>query len=359
MSGARHAAVESGDAQGGFAASAALLELVDVARDAAWADVVRAGQAPEDVAVDAALVQDAQRLAEQSPTQVVDAAVAAARAGTAAPTAEVPSFDALVGGIRERDDIVQANMAVPSETASSVSPAMREAWSAEEWAEEARTKLSPVTPTPGTERVYRWLVQSKHMEQEFLVLSTTLLSELRDAMFCMHDCIGSGPAQTSTWFVLIDDRVYTSEPRASEALVHWLRRHHPQASATLQVNGVADVRFSDLEPKLRLGVPCLLVHQGNCEHILELQSAHWLHHGDVASQERYPMNVFSTSVKHATCMACDKLKARFECFDHGFVDANNPCKVCAACFRQGFYDREGNLRPEHASLRVRPHFYEP
>jgi hypothetical protein len=100
------------------------------------------------------------------------------------------------------------------------------------------------------------------------------------------------------------------------------------------------VRFDQLS--MKVGVRCLYVHRGNCEHyvyLCDVRTAHTLLDGDAA---QYPRVVFQAREDRRKCSVCDLCTAAYVCIDDKLAD-RNPLYTCEHCYHMLHYDANGSL----------------
>jgi hypothetical protein len=151
----------------------------------------------------------------------------------------------------------------------------------------------------------------------------------------------------------------------ARALEDWARRSglpHSLAAAAGLPRLSAHARIADT-PSLRVGEPYVFVHQGDCEHRLSvsaIQLAHPLAHPHDA--ELYPMLLRATKSKLASCDACAKLMARYQCDERepgalAGLGAPEPVRLCQKCLQALLFDQAG--KPVAPNVRALPYWGEP
>lgn len=178
--------------------------------------------------------------------------------------------------------------------------------------------------------------------QEFYVLSSQYLTELKDKIFCHCD---SGPfyeisenrtAETTetipkSGFFFIHDTFYNdfrddANHDYSAVIQKWAERQ--SLIGELKSKRMEDTRFGDL--KFRLGYPQLYQHQGNCEHLFIVSECRLLASSDILTRDRYPwLNSYGIG-RDVPCNVCSLCQAQF------IVQNSNrhifdPAYICENC----------------------------
>uniref|UniRef100_A0A182W152 snRNA-activating protein complex subunit 3 n=1 Tax=Anopheles minimus TaxID=112268 RepID=A0A182W152_9DIPT len=184
--------------------------------------------------------------------------------------------------------------------------------------------------------------------QEYYVLSSQYLTELKDAIFCHCD---SGPyyevsenrmAETTeqlpkSGFFFIHDTFYNdfrddANHDYSAVIRKWADRQ--SLIGELKSKRMEETRFGDL--KFRLGYPQLYQHQGNCEHLFVVSDCRLLATSDILSRARYPwLNSYGLG-RDVPCNICGHCQAQY------IVQNSNrhifdPAYICENCLDSYHY----------------------
>jgi len=214
--------------------------------------------------------------------------------------------------------------------------------------------------------VWKILVANRDNEQEFHVLPSTTLEALRRKIFCIHDYSSAACGRYQNYCFYFEGKFFVERGVAQEEgegyvdltkpIADWADRVS-RGKITYEHYDIAGVTFGDIAGCLRVGAPYLFLHQGGCEHILEVVSVSLFHKNDPVDKELYPMLVYATKPRRSRCMLCGKLWARFLCHNEPLT-GEDPSKYCAPCFRMAFYDQNDNLLSRFRDMRVYPYYFE-
>lgn len=203
--------------------------------------------------------------------------------------------------------------------------------------------------------------------QELVILSSNYLSDIRNAIYCTSDmiyeesCILSQQTKHSpileaekslksgSFFYI--NNIFYNDTNAdvtdySNDIISWIQSrsciprsryyNHPLISKISMQN----TRISDLS--IKLYIPYLFTHYGDCEHLLVFTKVYSLSPGkDDTNPDSYPL----TSVprfKKKKCSMCDLYVARHVTFYDRFAP-EHPCFFCDKCYLSFHYDANGNL----------------
>eukprot|EP00164_Ancoracysta_twista_P009836 GFYU01014655.1.p1 GENE.GFYU01014655.1~~GFYU01014655.1.p1 ORF type:complete len:428 (-),score=24.28 GFYU01014655.1:16-1239(-) len=183
--------------------------------------------------------------------------------------------------------------------------------------------------------------------QEFLVLGSQLLTELRDRIYCLSDYLPDSESTPSGFFFIENvfyndfrkegNMDYSREPlqwindRASRSGYGW----KPAETALME-----STKFEDLQ--VCVGSPYLYLHQGGCEHRIVVTNIRLLHDLDVKLYGAYPLQIFQSKISRRKCRICDIYSAKYVTYADK-LSPDNPCFFCEQCYRPFHYTYEGNL----------------
>ncbi|KAK2169675.1 hypothetical protein LSH36_8g14063 [Paralvinella palmiformis] len=172
-----------------------------------------------------------------------------------------------------------------------------------------------------TVEVFRPFQKSRRMvlDQEFQVLGSQKLTELRDKIRCVSDYIIPGdysdtpnlcPTERAkdlykSGFFFIEDIFYNdlrdpSNQDNSSVIINWAKKSNV---ANYSAQRMEDTNFSDLN--VRLGQPYLYEHQGSCQHVVVFSDIRWV------------------------TRKCQ-------------IAPEDPCFYCNSCFQAFHYNSDGN-----------------
>ncbi|XP_057540553.1 snRNA-activating protein complex subunit isoform X1 [Amaranthus tricolor] len=208
--------------------------------------------------------------------------------------------------------------------------------------------------------------------QEFLVLGSQCLTELRDKIHCLTDQVmQKADAHDPSGYFLIEGVFCndTRDPSAieySEPILDWLknckeealtkwnyilagvgkRRKLPVGSKpvsklpTFMAVNMQSTRFCDLG--FRLGTGYVYCHQGDCTHCMVIRDMRLIHPDDVQNRAAYPLLVHQLKKILKKCTVCRIYKATKVTLDDKLA-GENPCYFCDNCYYLLHYSEEGNL----------------
>jgi len=185
-------------------------------------------------------------------------------------------------------------------------------------------------------------------EQEFDVLATQPLHELRDALHFVTDWHFDGPTRLQSACFFIDGIFYSDkrDPTAldySTDLIEWIKATNPSLLRAESSESM-DVRLCDLG-RIPLGERCIYIHQGDLEHNVIFTNVRLAEPGrDCPFREAYPLLTFMRRYNKRRCYACLQLFAIWMVMDSSRCP-HNPSYWCASCFRHFFQDAAGEFLP--------------
>ncbi|KAJ8477705.1 hypothetical protein OPV22_021432 [Ensete ventricosum] len=213
--------------------------------------------------------------------------------------------------------------------------------------------------------------------QEFLVLGSQVLTELKDRIYCLTDKLMemAGEHDPSGYFLIED--TFCNDLRNpfsidySKTVFDWLKDNSDEAvekweyimSGELkkkqkELLGDANVsslpkfkaldmhktRFSDL--RFRLGSGYLYCHQGNCKHIIVIRDMRLIHPEDVQNRADYPLLTYQLRRHYRKCSVCDIYIATKMTVDDKWAPVN-PCYFCIKCYFLLHYKEDNSLLYPH------------
>lgn len=209
--------------------------------------------------------------------------------------------------------------------------------------------------------------------QEFQVLSSQPLTALRDVFNCIFDFLPMGferenisqsvaeayttpgspcghiplekrMAKSSYFFF---ENTFYNDMRDHQAedysrnIIDWTRRNARAGigGETYTSAIMADTKFEDLT--IRMGVPYLFVHHGNCEHIIIFKEMRGAHSTD-GTVTAFPKTVFRKYTHRFKCRMCKSHTATVMTVDD-ILAGETPCFFCESCYVAFHYSSEGEL----------------
>ncbi|XP_047051959.1 snRNA-activating protein complex subunit-like [Lolium rigidum] len=219
--------------------------------------------------------------------------------------------------------------------------------------------------------------QSSVKSQEFLVLGSQLLTDLKDNIYCSTNKLMEVNNQRDhSGYFLIEDTFYNdmrhysavdySKPildwlneSSDEAAEKWdaissgaLRKRQKDLLRGLNISNVPEFKsakmqstnFSDLH--FRLGAGYLYCHQGNCKHTFVIRDMRLIHPEDTQNQAEYPLMTFQMQKRFQKCSVCQIYLATKMTVDDKWAP-NNPCYFCKQCYYLLHYREDDSLLYHH------------
>ncbi|KAJ4810048.1 snRNA-activating protein complex subunit [Rhynchospora pubera] len=216
--------------------------------------------------------------------------------------------------------------------------------------------------------------------QEFLVLGSQMLTDLRDNIYCLTDKVmkAVGKSDPSAYF-LIEDTFYNDLRQHSSidynrSIIDWLENSQGEASAKWdailsgalrkkQKELLGDLEASSLPKfktahmqktcfsnvRFRLGNGHLYCHQGNCRHLIVIRDMRLLDPDDAQMQGDYPMLIYQLRTKYRKCSVCRIYHANKMTVDDKWASVN-PCYFCLNCYYLLHYNEDNTLLYPHQAF---------
>lgn len=191
------------------------------------------------------------------------------------------------------------------------------------------------------------------LSQEFYVLGSQYLIELRDRIYCQcrfgpfydisdnpnkgtpSDGSGAATTEADPGFFFITDTFYNDHRHTqidySAVICNWMER---KRVAEPKVANMAQTMFKDLT--VRLGYPQLYQHHGNCEHLFTFADIRLMSASDSRVRQDYPLLRTISNSRSTFCRMCGLTEACIlviNCNEH----VHNPTFLCQTCFEQFHY----------------------
>ncbi|KAL9644172.1 hypothetical protein ABK040_005636 [Willaertia magna] len=234
--------------------------------------------------------------------------------------------------------------------------------------------------------------------QEFLVLGSQSLTDLRDCIYCLNDYIPGGQSIRSGYFfienVFYNDMRLETNIEYSKEIIQWLDSYERvlantegivDQSSTLNLLASAsntttgfpllasganntgnsstasgdnnnttmtnnnkyltrkmeDYTFYDLS--LRLNEPYIYCHQGNCMHYIVFTDMRLIcEERDQMNIYAYPIRIFQAKPKRRKCGICEIYQAKWVTYNDKHIP-EDPSFFCDSCYRQFHYGHDGQL----------------
>ncbi|VAH83424.1 unnamed protein product [Triticum turgidum subsp. durum] len=213
--------------------------------------------------------------------------------------------------------------------------------------------------------------------QEFLVLGSQLLTDLKDNIYCStNKLMELNKLQNHSGYFLIEDTFYNdtrhySAVDYSKPILDWLdnssdevaekwdaissgvlKKRQKDLLKGLNISNVPEFKsanmqstyFSDLH--FRLGAGYLYCHQGNCKHTFVIRDMRLIHPEDTQNQAEYPLMTFHMQRRFQKCSVCQIYLATKMTVDDKWAP-NNPCYFCKQCYYLLHYKEDDSLLYHH------------
>lgn len=186
--------------------------------------------------------------------------------------------------------------------------------------------------------------------QEYQVLGSNYLSELRDIFYCHCNYgpffdisdnpkqkITRNPNQPNPGFFHIHDTFYNdtrneNNPDYSEVIMNWLKKFHYVRE--FKKANMQDTKFEDLN--IRIGYPCVYQHHGACEHIFCFTSVDLIDKSDPLVKSSYPALSYISKRRETFCDICAQADATVIITDCA-LHVKDPSRMCERCFLSFHY----------------------
>ncbi|KQK11150.1 snRNA-activating protein complex subunit isoform X1 [Brachypodium distachyon] len=213
--------------------------------------------------------------------------------------------------------------------------------------------------------------------QEFLVLGSQFLTDLKDNLYCLTNKLMEVNKQHDrSGYFLIEDTFYNDTRHCSavdysKPILDWLnnssdevaekwdaitsgvlKRHQKNLLRGLNISNVPEfksakmqrTRFSDLQ--FQLGAGYLYCHQGNCKHMFVIRDMRLIHPEDTQNQAEYPLLTFQLQRRLQKCSVCQIYVATKMTVDDKWAPSN-PCYFCKQCYYLLHYKEDDSLLYHH------------
>ncbi|KAG9324172.1 hypothetical protein KVV02_007401 [Mortierella alpina] len=145
---------------------------------------------------------------------------------------------------------------------------------------------------------------------------------------------------------LKDEHVYAAASQDyGQVIIDWVASN-PQRQldpdfANLRKKHMHDTLIQDVS--IRINHPYLLVHQGNCEHLLMFRDLRlFSHRYDDQNRLSYPMAIFKSKQTRHRCRMCNTNPAFYITIDDRLA-GETPSYFCEECYDVFHYDEDGNI----------------
>lgn len=190
------------------------------------------------------------------------------------------------------------------------------------------------------------------LSQEFIVLGSQKLSDLRDRLQCLSDDVYDAHVGGSSYFLIEGVFYDDTRPRAdgtvpvplSREPMAWVREKKRYAQPILDLYTTAsmeDTAWIDL-PAVRINAMYTFCHQGKCTHTVVVTEMRLAHASDIDNQRAYPLLVYEPKLRRRKCGVCGMYAARFVTYNDRLAP-ESPFFFCSICYDQFHYDDKDQL----------------
>ena len=210
-----------------------------------------------------------------------------------------------------------------------------------------RAQNSVSTPDPTRKNMP---VRSLHL------ITQNTLADLRDAIKCAKDLeipgdFSQNPEDVKTTktakeifpsaMFFIEDTFYIDKRSLkvqdySVNIVNWLKRK----GVTKEFPVKSMTRTTILNLEIRLGMPYVYIHQGNCEHLIQFTDMRLLNSDDCQELQAYPISFTMTRNKFLICNVCQMRAVKWT-VSNSTISPTEPAHYCDICFKMSHYDSTG------------------
>ncbi|XP_067930025.1 snRNA-activating protein complex subunit 3-like [Watersipora subatra] len=188
------------------------------------------------------------------------------------------------------------------------------------------------------------------------LLGQNTLADVRDAIKCPKDfeipgdfSLAPDDARTAenakkimpSALFFIGETFYldTRELKAhdySKPIIEWLKKKG--CTEAFPVKHMHKIKLSDME--IKLGMPYVFIHQGNCEHIIQFTDIRLINNDDCQTPSAYPIQLTAVPPKFTICNSC-QTRANKWMVTGSILSPSDPAHYCDVCFKMLHYDTNG------------------
>jgi len=180
--------------------------------------------------------------------------------------------------------------------------------------------------------------------QEFLVLGSQKLTELRDKLYCLAYHMPYSKEIKSGYFFIentfYNDMRNDTSIDYSQTVIQWHKDNGITNADSLSSQKMEDVRFNDLY--LRIGQKYMYCHQGSCKHFIRFIEVRLLNDIDKPNYNLYPLQIFQSKVRRRKCTICQIAHSKWLTYNDKY-SLEDPSFYCDQCFKQLHYSKDGSL----------------
>lgn len=193
--------------------------------------------------------------------------------------------------------------------------------------------------------------------QEFLVLSSQLLTTLKDLFYCVQDQTPKKEAAASSnsmdedkptsGYFFINGTFYNDTRHANNSdyatsTMNWMESGVSSfwASQPPEAAVMEHTLFQDLS--IQIGKKYLYCHRGQCEHAVVFTAIREFTDLDDRNANVYPKQIYQSKYKQRRCTICDKTVAKWITINDSF-SIEDPSYYCNDCFDMAHRNEDGSI----------------
>eukprot|EP01133_Synstelium_polycarpum_P010579 gene10579-12308_t len=146
--------------------------------------------------------------------------------------------------------------------------------------------------------------------QDFIVLGSQRLTELRDKLYCLKDKILDGEYRKSAFFfingIFYNDMRDNNSISYASPIIDWLRRKGKDPGYTERSMDA----YTFLDLSLSIGEKYLYCNQGNCEHFIVFTQIRMINGTDSFKRSDYPLATHQVKLRRRKCKVCEIYPAK-------------------------------------------------
>jgi len=145
----------------------------------------------------------------------------------------------------------------------------------------------------------------------------------------------------SSGMMFIEDTFYLDTRKLSSKdysrhIVQWLRKKG--STRDYPIKSMQFVKIADM--KIRLGVPYVYIHQGNCEHMVQFIDIRLVNSEDCQTLAAYPLQITQHQHRFYICKSCQIRSVRWMVVN-SVVSPADPDHYCDICYKMLHYNNKG------------------
>ncbi|CAO3652459.1 unnamed protein product [Cunninghamella echinulata] len=192
--------------------------------------------------------------------------------------------------------------------------------------------------------------------QEFKMLGTQRLTDLRDILYCRMDFLMHGDKKNqqpdgevlnqhkkklSASYFFIDRSFYVdqrdpTEPDNSEHIRKLLNER--EQGRFYNKESMNDITLNELS--LKINEPYLFNHQKDCQHVVLIRDIRFIKKKEEFDVSKYPITTYSWRYTRYKCSMCMVYPAEYITLND-YLSGCSPCYFCKKCYRPFHFNKDG------------------